>query len=196
MLKQAALLFALVASTIAPAGAMQMTRYLGTPDLPLTAALVQAGGGPEHFDSLKLLSVLAGTQTNAEVASLTRRYGKARVTAFVVTFNHAIDDALTTATKAGVTLPPPAPQASQNGKVLWSDLVSAGTMPRGRFDVGYMLEHLVSRNIHVAIMRQLDADPQVGPQRNADFHLILTTVIADLRPIYTASLPCSHCSAR
>ena len=84
-----------------PASAMQMTRYLGAPDLPLTVAVVEAGGGAQHFDSLKLL----GGGEHAEVQSLTQRYGKERVTAFVVTFNHAIDDALAAATQAGVKLP-------------------------------------------------------------------------------------------
>ncbi|HZY97553.1 MAG TPA: hypothetical protein VFE35_10685 [Candidatus Cybelea sp.] len=169
-----------------PASAMQMTRYLGTPDLPLTAAVVQAGGGAQHFDSLKLLGVLAGPNTNAEVQSLTQRYGKERVAAFVVTFNHAIDDALVAATKAGVTLPDPSPGLAQDGKQLSGQLLEAGTMSDGRFDIGYMLEHLISRQIHVTIMQQLNADPDVGPQRNADFHVILTTVIQDLRTQYGA----------
>jgi hypothetical protein len=168
-----------------PAAATQMTRYLGAPDLPLTAAMVEAGGGPQNFDATKLLSVLAGANTDAEVQSLTQRYGKTRVTAFVVTFNHAIDDALAAATKAGVTLPASQAGLAQDGKQLSGHLVAAGTMSDGRFDVGYMLEHLLSRDIHVTIMQQLDADPDVGAQRNADFHVILTSVIRDLRTQYS-----------
>ncbi|MFY9665600.1 MAG: hypothetical protein WAL67_02960 [Candidatus Cybelea sp.] len=168
-----------------PASAMQMTRYLGAPDLPLTAAVVEAGGGAQHFDSLKLLGVLAGPNTNAEVQSLTQRYGQERVTAFVVTFNHAIADALAAATQAGVKLPDPPPGLAQDGKQLSGKLVEAGTMTNGKFDVGYMLEHLISRPIHVTIMQQLNADPDVGPQRNADFHVILTSVIQDLRTLYS-----------
>ena len=167
------------------ASAMQMTRYLGAPDLPLTAAVVEAGGGAQHFDSLKLLGALAGANTNAEVQSLTQRYGQERVKAFVVTFNHAIADALVAATQAGVKLPDPPPGLAQDGKQLSSKLVEAGTMSNGRFDIGYMLEHLISRQIHVTIMQQLNADPDVGPQRNADFHLILTSVIQDLRAQYS-----------
>jgi hypothetical protein len=168
-----------------PVSATQMTRYLGAPDLPLTVAVVQAGGGAQHFDSLKLLGVLAGANANAEVQSLTQRYGRERVTSFVVTFNHAIDDALAAATQAGVKLPDPPPGLAQDGKQLSGQLVEAGTMNNGRFDVGYMIEHLVSRPIHVTIMQQLDADPEVGPQRNADFHVILTSVIQDLRAQYS-----------
>jgi hypothetical protein len=168
-----------------PASAMQTTRYLGEPDLPLTVAVVQAGGGAEHFDSQKLLGVLAGVNASAEVQSLTQRYGQERVTAFVATFNRAIDDALSDATRAGVKLPNSPPGLAQDGKQLSGLLVAAGTTSSGRFDVGYMLEHLVSRQIHVAVMQQLDADPDVGPQRNADFHVILTAVIKDLRAQYS-----------
>jgi hypothetical protein len=156
----------------------QKTRYLGPPALPLTAAVVAAG-----FDSVKLLAVLTGPQAPVEVATLTRRFGKARVGAFVVTFNHAIDDALGVATKAGVTLPP-VPAYLQTGPNLSARLIAAGTMANGRFDVGYMLEHLISRNIHVAVMHQLDADPEVGAARNADFHVILTSLMDDLKTQY------------
>jgi hypothetical protein len=161
----------------------QKTRYLGPPALPLTAAVVAAGGGAATFDSVKLLAVLTGPQEPVEVATLTRRFGKARVGAFVVTFNHAIDDALGVATKAGVTLPP-VPAYLQTGPNLSARLIAAGTMANGRFDVGYMLEHLISRNIHVAVMHQLDADPEVGAARNADFHVILTSLMDDLKIQY------------
>jgi hypothetical protein len=161
----------------------QKTRYLGPPALPLTAAVVAAGGGVSHFDSLRLLAVLTGPHETNEVATLTRRFGKARVGAFVVTFNHAVDDALTVATKAGVTLPP-VPAYLQIGPNLAARLFAAGTMADGRYDVGYMLEHLISRNIHVAIMHELDADPAVGPARNADFHIILTSLMGDLKTQY------------
>jgi hypothetical protein len=63
-------------------------------------------------------------------------------------------------------------------------LIAAGTMANGRYDVGYMLEHLVSRKIHVIIMQQLDADPAVGTARNADFHVILTSLMGDLKTQY------------
>jgi hypothetical protein len=162
----------------------QMTRYLGQPDLSLTAAVVAGGGGVKHFDALTLLSVLAGPKhTAAEAARLTQRFGKARVAAFVVTFDRAIDDALVTATKAGVSLPEP-PKYLKDGGHLTAALLAAGTMSDGRYDVGYMLEHLVSRKIHIAIMHQLDADPAVGPQRNADFHIMLTALMMDLKSEY------------
>jgi hypothetical protein len=149
----------------------------------LTAAVIAAGGGTKHFSSLRLLAKLAGAQDAAEVARLTQRFGKQRVTAFVATFNRAIDDALITATAAGVSLPKP-PHYLADGGHLTAALLRAGTMRNGHFDVGYMLEHLISRNIHVAIMHELDADPIVGHQNNADFHTMLTALMMDLKSQY------------
>jgi hypothetical protein len=161
----------------------QTTRYLGQPDLPLTAAVVAAGGGAKHFSSLKLLARLAGSQDTAEVARLTQRFGQSRVTAFVATFDRAFDDALITATAAGVSLPKP-PRYLADGGHLSAALLRAGTMANGRFDVGYMLEHLISRKIHVAIMHELDADPLVGHERNASFHIMLNSLMMDLKSQY------------
>ncbi len=161
----------------------QATRYLGAPILPLTAAVVTAGGGAKRFDSLRLFAVLTGPHEGAELAALTRRYGKARVRAFTVTFDHAIDDALTVATNAGVTLPP-APSYLRDGGTLSAHLIAAGTMANGRYDVGFMLEHLISRKIHVVIMQQLNTDPAVGSVRNADFHAILASLMGDLKTQY------------
>ncbi len=82
--------------------------------------------------------------------------------------------------------PRPIPLLPETEKRYLCRLVYAGTMPNGRFDVGYMIEHLVSRPIHVAIMHDMNADPQIGPQRNADFHVILTAVIDDLKKAYVS----------
>jgi hypothetical protein len=161
----------------------QSTRYLGPPDLPLTAAVVAAGGGAKHFNAHALLSVLTGPEDAAEVARLTQRFGKVRVAAFAATFDRAVDDVLTTATKAGVSLPKP-PAYLADGGHLSAALIVAGMMRDGRFDVGYMLEHLVSRKIHVAIMHQLDADRSVGHQRNGDFHIMLTALMMNLKSQY------------
>jgi hypothetical protein len=161
----------------------QMTQYLGQPDLPLTAAVVAAGGGAKHFSALVLLAKLTGPKEAVDVASLTQRFGKVHVAAFVSTFDRAIHDALATATKAGVSLPKP-PAYLADGGHLSAALIAAGTMSNGRFDVGYMLEHLISRKIHVAIMHQLNADPNVGHQRNANFHIMLTALMMDLKSQY------------
>ena len=44
--------------------------FTGSPTLPLTLSIVVAGGGPGSFDSAKLVGVLAGPLTDAEVKKL------------------------------------------------------------------------------------------------------------------------------
>ena len=44
----------------AMASSPSQARYNGPPDLALTAAVVQAGGGPKSFSSQQLFSYLAG----------------------------------------------------------------------------------------------------------------------------------------
>jgi hypothetical protein len=63
-------------------------------------------------------------------------------------------------------------------------LLHAGTMPNGRFDVGYMLEHLMSHNLHVVLMKDINDNPRFGPRVNANLHIILTTALLDLKSAY------------
>lgn len=162
----------------------QKTRYYGTPDLALTAALVQAGGGAEHFDAAQLIGVLAGANKDAEVSHLTHMYGSERVAQFLRTFTFAIDDSLQIAQSKRIALPMPSPDLSSDGRALSASLFRAGTMPEGRFDIGYLIEHLVSRPIHVQLMNDINGDVTYGPKANADFHVILTTAMFDLKSAY------------
>lgn len=162
----------------------QRTRYYGAPDLALTAALVQAGGGAEHFDAGRLVGVLAGTQQKAEVGRLTAAFGAQRVARFLHTLTFGVNDVLAVAKKKNIALPAPAPGLATDGGKLSASLLRSGTMPSGRFDIGYMLEHLVSRPLHVQMMQDIDADPRYGLEINADCHMILTTAMTDLKSEY------------
>src|ERR1700683_1315260 len=69
--------------------------YDAGPALNVTASLVKAGGGPEHFSITTALTNMVGEDTfKGEVASLTKRYGEKRVMRFVKIFNFAVNDAL------------------------------------------------------------------------------------------------------
>ncbi|MGH7708642.1 MAG: hypothetical protein ACREM8_04800 [Vulcanimicrobiaceae bacterium] len=182
----------LAASAVVPVSAddamkshhFHRTSYRGAPDLQLTLALVQAGGGPANFDAGRLIGVLAGPNTATEVAALDQRYGAGAVKAFVKTFTYAVNDALKVATAKGIALPAtPVPDPS-DGRALEAALLSAGRLPGGKFDVGYLIEHAVSHDIHVQIMHDMNGDPSIGPQRNAQFHIILTRAIKDLQLTY------------
>ncbi|MGZ3498320.1 MAG: hypothetical protein ACXVAK_12255 [Vulcanimicrobiaceae bacterium] len=178
-----ALLALLAAIAISPVRSMSEARYLGQPDLPVTAAVVQAGGGATNFDSTKLLGVLFDNDQQT-LAAFTTKYGAQRVTQFAQTFNYAIDDALRVATNAGVKLPDPPADLTTNGSALCAALVHDGTMPDGRFDIGYLIEHLLSRQVHIAIMHDMNADQSIGTQKNADFHVLFTDVLNGCKAKY------------
>ncbi len=163
---------------------MSHGRYTGQPDLALTSAMLAAGGGAATFHATTLLGFLAGPHTNAELASLNHRFGKARVQQFAATFDTFVSRAVAIVTEKKIPVPPPSPALTHNPWMLSAALRHAGVMPDGRFDVGYMLEHLLSRPMHVALMQQVNTDPTFGPKVNADFHVILTAVMNDLKTVY------------
>ncbi len=79
--------------------------YTGSPTLPLTLAIVDAGGGPGSFDSTKLVGVLAGSLTSAEVKKLSDQFGSDNVTLFLKTFNFVINDSVRLVVASKVPLP-------------------------------------------------------------------------------------------
>jgi hypothetical protein len=158
--------------------------YTGGPKLPLTLAVVVAGGGPTAFDSAKLVGVLAGALTKAEVDKLTKEFGADNVASFLKTFNFVINDSLKIVTAAKIPLPAqPAPDPA-NGKALAAALYKEGVTPSGTFDVEYMLDHLVSHKIHLQVMDDIDADKTLGPAADGNYHKILTQAMLDLKAAY------------
>jgi hypothetical protein len=152
--------------------------YHGFPHLHLTMAVVDAGGGAAGFDSHRLVKRLAGSQAAAENAKLTRQYGAVRVASFYGVFTFAVDDALKKAHNMLIPLPKKPDPDPTSGSALASALYHAGMTKAGRYDVGYMLEVLMSHQIHHDIMG--DMDKRFTPAVNADFHVILTTAMQDV----------------
>jgi hypothetical protein len=167
-----------------PMHMQHQTIYRGAPNLPLTLSVVIAGGGPSHFQAATLVGVLAGPLTNAEVAKLTKQYGAANVQSFLATFTFAIDDALRLAKQLNVALPTQPNPDPRNGGKLSAALVQAGTMPNGRYDVGYMIDRMISHGLHALLMRDINDNPAFGPKANANFHIILTQAVLDLKAAY------------
>lgn len=129
--------------------------YHGAPALQVTAALVKAGGGPEHFSFPNALVSMLGQKTvDAEVAKLTKQYGKKNVDNFLSGMTFAVNDGLKRATEAGVKLPE-AP-ADLTGTKLAKTLVQAGTAPDGTFWAGYLFDHALSHKIHNQVMADID----------------------------------------
>jgi len=155
--------------------------YNGPPALPVTLSLVIAGGGPQHFDSVTLLKVLAGKNFNAEVGKLTKQYGKTKVGNFLTVFNFVIADSLKIVTAKGIKLPAKPSPDPKNGKALAAALWNAGVIPGG-WSVEVMLDRAVSHPIHLQVMKDIDAKYRIA--RDADYHAILTTAMHDLKAAY------------
>ncbi|NNM98761.1 MAG: hypothetical protein HKL91_03050 [Candidatus Eremiobacteraeota bacterium] len=155
--------------------------YVGAPKLAVTLSMILAGGGPARFQTTRLLGVLAGSKTKAEVAKLTKEYGKASVVSFLTVFNYVVDDALKIVKQEHVALPSSPNPSPSNGKALAAALYHLG-VTNGGFDVEYMLDGLVSHPIHVRVMN--DIDLKYGRPADANYHKVLQTAMTDLKGVY------------
>ncbi len=155
--------------------------YTGPPALPVTLSMVMAGGGPGYFDTMTLIKVLAGSKTNAEVASLEKKFGKTKVTNFVKAFPFVVSDALKIAKEKGVKLPSTPNPNPKNGEALAGALWAAGQTGNG-FNVEVMLDRAVSHPIHVQVMKDIDA--KYGLAADADYHAVLNQAMHDLAAVY------------
>lgn len=157
----------------------------GTPDLALTSSMLAAGGGPEHFSSAKLFAVVTGKQQGAEAKKLTDQFGASDVAKTFAILDFAIADVVGIVQKKGIALPPPVPEPT-DAKALAVALYKAGVTTSGGWDVGYMLEHLITHPIHHVIMG--DIDKKFGSEDNGRFHIVLAQMMDDLAIAYrTAS---------
>jgi hypothetical protein len=157
--------------------------YTGSPDLPLTLSMIDAGGGPSTFDSTKLVGVLAGAKTSAEVASLQTKFGADNVKSFLEVFNFVVTDSLAKVTAAKVPLPTTPMPSPTDGKALAAALYTQGVEPGSKaFDVEYMLDGLVTHPIHVAVMDDIDA--KYGKAADGNYHAVLTQAMSDLKAVY------------
>ncbi|GAC1491551.1 MAG: hypothetical protein NVS1B2_03160 [Vulcanimicrobiaceae bacterium] len=164
-----------------PAGAIV---YGGQPDLALTTAMVVAGGGPEHFSSKKLFAAVTGSLAGPEAAKLTAQFGREDVADTFAIFDFAVADVVRIANQKHIALPAPAP-APDDAKALATALYAAGLTQTGVWDVGYMLERLISHPIHHTIMKDIDA--KFGASKNGNFHMVLAQMMHDLAIAYRSA---------
>lgn len=149
--------------------------YKGEPALDVTAALVKAGGGAEHFSFEKaLVSMLGEDTTKAEVAALTQKYGAENVQSFVQGMDFAVTTALKRATEAGIKLPEP---AKLEGQALAKALIQAGTAPDGTFWSGYLFDKALSHDLHNQVMG--DIESQRGATADLNVHKVLNQAMYD-----------------
>ena len=189
----AAVMFGVLATGVASAKLMpdvvnQPTRfagpcciYNGPPALQVTLSMIVAGGGPNDFHTATLLKTLAGSHFDAEVAKLTKQYGKDQVGQFLKTFDFVVSDSLKIVKEKNVALPSkPSPDPS-NGEALAGALWAAGQTGEG-YNVEVMLDRAVSHPIHFRVMSDIDA--KYGLAADAQYHAILTTAMKDLAAAY------------
>ncbi|MEO7053210.1 MAG: hypothetical protein ABI128_16245 [Rhodanobacter sp.] len=151
--------------------------YNGAPALTVTAALVKAGGGASNFTFDKALVSMLGEKTvNAEVAKLTKQYGKKDVDGFISGMTFAVNDGLKRATEAGVKLP--AAPADLKGAKLAETLVNAGTTSDGSWWSGFLFDKALSHDIHVKVMQDIDA--KYGHAADENTHKILNQAMYDV----------------
>jgi hypothetical protein len=155
--------------------------YSGSPDLPLTLSMIVAGGGPAHFTSTALVGTLAGSSTKAEVAKLTKQFGATKLQSFLTVFDFVVADSLKIVTAKKIPLPKQPQPDPKDGKALAAALYSAG-VEDGRYNVEIMLDKLVSHPIHVQVMDDIDA--KYGRNADANYHVILTQAMLDLKAAY------------
>lgn len=149
--------------------------YEGTPALAVTASLVQAGGGAANYSTAKALTSMVGAKlVQAEVAKLTKQYGKARVASFLQVGDFAVKDSLRIATAVGVKLP----QGNLKGKQLAATLVKAGVNKEGAFDIEVLLDKAVTHKIHEQVMDNIDK--KFGGNADASYHKIANQAHYDL----------------
>jgi hypothetical protein len=149
--------------------------YEGKPALAVTASLVQAGGGAAHYSTATALTSMVGKKlVGAEVAKLTKQYGKAKVASWLQIGDFAVKDALRIATKAGVKLP----HGTLRGKQLASTLVAAGLEKDNTFNIELLLDKAVTHNIHVQVMD--DIDRKFGGSVDANYHKISNQAFYDM----------------
>ena len=156
--------------------------YAGTPALGVTLAVVVAGGGPKDYSTMTLLKTLAGDKTDAEVAKLSKQYGKPAVGQFVKTFDFIISDALHYVTVQHVKLPSQPAVDPTDGAKLASALWGASSIGGDKHNVEVGLDHLVGHPMHVQIMKDIDA--KYGVAADAQYHVILLTALTDLAGVY------------
>lgn len=142
--------------------------------LKVTAALVMAGGGPAHFSTGAAVTAIAGKKlTDAELKKLTKQYGAEMVSDWIKVNDFAVADALKIATAAGVKLP----MGMLKGKALGAELVKLG-LSKNTYYVEFMLDKLLTHDIHVKVMDDIDA--KFSQKADANYHKVSNQAYYDL----------------
>lgn len=184
-LRMVAACSAIVAASLLGAGRSEAIVYQGPPNLELAARLFQAGSGPHGYHSKVLFARLYGADAARAKQRLIQRYGARRVAQFFPMLDYSVYDIVRLATTVAHAKIP-AVSTEQKPAALQRDLVLAGVVPDGRYDVGYMLERMMTHPLHHLLMQDLDA--VYGPRDNAAFHEMLASVVTGKMEVSRTSM--------
>lgn len=153
--------------------------YKGTPDLKLTVDMVTAGSDKNGFDTKVLFAQMYGDGMPTEAARLTHIYGTGPVTNFFDLMNYTVADVLRMVKRDKVPLPPadnPIEPQQFDKNLVAAGMVHAGRRG-GHYDVGYMIEHLITHKYHHELM--MDLYHKYPRNEVASFHSVLASVVKD-----------------
>ena len=160
-----ALLTLVVSSTLPALAVTQHTRGI-------TGAFYAAGGGAGSFSTIRALnSMLGAPAVEAEMLHLQDRFGD--TSAFISTFDFAMDDAWQKSGRADVAI---STTADLTGVQLANALVSAGTRNR-TFTVQRLFASLFPPQVAADVL--LDIDVKYGADASRDFHSMANAFFTD-----------------
>ncbi|HTX58768.1 MAG TPA: hypothetical protein VMH02_03750 [Verrucomicrobiae bacterium] len=143
---------ALALGTFAAAPAATVA-YTGAPDVNVTAAFYNAGGGPGSFSSVRAIESMVGEGTlSSGLSTLAAKYGQDQADRFPAYFDFVMHDAWERAGQDNLMIPP---FGSHDGHMLAVDLLHAGTTPSGNFSTRYLLAKLFTPTVSDRVLSDL-----------------------------------------
>lgn len=128
----------------------------GAASLELTAAMVQAGGGPQKFSiRTALVNLLGEDAADQELAKLQHQYGEPAVRRWQRISDWMVTQGLVQLRNVGTDLP--SPSSNMSGGKLASALVDVGVAPGdSAFWSSYWYDRLFSRGINKVLEEDLE----------------------------------------
>lgn len=150
----------------------------GSASLPLTAALLQAGGGAESFSTrAALVNMLGQEAADRELTKLSRQYGAAAVQSWLRISDWQVRQGLVQLRNIGTELPSP-PDDLSGGK-LAAALVDAGVAPGdGIFWSSYYYDHLFSHGVNKVL--EEDMGRRYGERRARRAYAVNNQLMYDI----------------
>jgi hypothetical protein len=159
----------------------------GAASLQLTAALIQAGGGPESFSTHAALTKLLGdVAADRELAKLQHQYGAAAVQRWLRISDWLMLHGLVQLRNIGAELP--APPDDLYGDKLTAALVTAGVAPGDTtFWSSYWYDQLFSHGINKVLVEDLDR--RFGERQARNAYAVNNQVMYDIsQQIHTGDI--------